>query len=150
MKRFLIFVLLAGLLFAQAASHQYVSVETPEGSSSFYITGTGSDTSAAFDAWEFMCNEIFVYDTAGTDSSSIQYTFQMAADSSSSAWGNWTTIETWTFATDSTYSKQNITDNPVYPLRFGRYIVTGTSTNKKLYAVQVQIYHYNYRQVGRR
>ena len=153
----LIVVLMSMQLFAQGNFKPYrvrpssiISVDETAittDSCTFYISGTGTDTSAVFDAWPFMSNNFWCGDTVALDSVDIdiEYWSCTRADSTfQDMFDSWVLVESWTITSDSVVSKQAITDNIIPIDENGKYVVKGGADNKVNGTTMVRIKHQNF------
>lgn len=148
----LIIFALRGALHSQGV-HQEFLVLNPEGTSDFWIQGTGKDTSAVFRLYEIMSVGFCGADTAGNDSVAAKLTLQLAADTSLSVPGGmWEDHkDMWTsFTADSAIAYKEITNNPMPNTQWGRWIIEGLADNAKDTHVLYNIVQSNYESTRRR
>lgn len=127
--------------------HRTFIVKNSAGNNEFYITGTQSDTSEIFRTFEIMSVQYWAADTSGNDSVGTNIKFQVNPDTSLDSYFNgWEDSKTIisNFTSDSTSGSSMITSTPIRNFQWGRYVVTGTSNNRKLSATKVVIKHDNY------
>jgi len=152
-KRFGVFLLMVlGVLLMAQGIHQDKLVLNPEGTSNFYVTGTGKDTSAVIELWEIMSCGLWAADTAGNDSVAARLIFQVSADTALMPGLTWETHDTLiaSFAADSAIQYQEITHVMMPNAHWGRYIIEGTTGNAEVSAVRFRIIHMNYESYRRR
>jgi hypothetical protein len=129
----LFFVLFAVGLFAQG-THQDIVVKTPEGSSTFRISSTNSDTSDVYHTFGTMSVRFWIGDSIGgaTDSSKIVFTLQGApGNNGTGVMAAYSTINAWTVSADSVVSNQLITDSTIVNYSHFRYILAGDATDNR-------------------
>lgn len=147
-KLIVIFALvLFSIANAQQGVFQTFDVLNPEGTSTFYVAGTASDTSAEFATGPIMSLYAWAGDTVPAgDSTLVSVKLQLNADTLlsniPSMWYTWATYTP--NLTDSTARWYLITNQAVPPAKRARYIVTGVTNNRVLFPVAVKLVHVNW------
>jgi hypothetical protein len=143
----LFFILFAIGLNAQGV-HQDRAIRNGEGSTTFRILATASDTSEIWPAYEIMSARFWVGDSIGgvTDSSSITFTLQGSPGANATGvLAGYVTLKTWSVTTDSTLYDYAITGSAIPNISYVRYILTGGAANRKLNLGSiVKVMHMNY------
>ncbi len=145
-----------GSAVAQGGVHEDYIIHTKAGVDTFYITGTGADTSLSYPTSEVMSFRILAKDTtsigADSDSSEVVVSMQVRPDTNivgtSSDLAEWCTIKSWTINSDSVVVDTTITSSAIPNARNCRFLLTGAAGNKKLYASvfrMVLMNYYSYR-----
>ena len=151
-------LVVAGSVFAQGGIHEDYIVNTIAGNDTFLIQGTGADTSLSYPTSEVMSFRILAKDTtsigADSDSSEVVVAMQVRPDtnivSTASQLSDWYTVRTWDIDRDSTVVDTTITSTAIPNARHCRFILTGDTGNKKLYASAFWIVLENYYSVRSR
>ena len=139
-------------VYAQGGIHEDYIVRTKAGSDTFLIQSTGADTSLSYPTSEVMSFRILPKDTtsigADSDSSEVVVAMQVRPDtnivSTSSQLSDWYTIRTWDINRDSTVVDTTITNTAIPNSKHCRFILTGDTGNKKLYASAFWLVLMNY------